>query len=151
MSTWLCIVRQAKSDHLFLYKKAHVPVPSLAYSPTSTSSNSIQILTTILPQYSDILSTMQFTQLLTLLVSVPFLVAANPVNLETSLNVGRSLLERRGGKDFCGSDLRSAGDSCTFGSAESEPHACGIKDRSVVVSLSRVFPGFDLVGGRTQR
>ncbi|KAJ4378238.1 hypothetical protein N0V86_005938 [Didymella sp. IMI 355093] len=74
---------------------------------------------------------MQFT-LITLLVSAPLLALANPVDLGTSSNVGRSL-ERRGGKDFCGSDLRAAGDSCTFGSDESEPHACGIKDRAVVL------------------
>jgi hypothetical protein len=93
---------------------------------------------------------MHFTQILTFAVAIPFMTGANPVNLGTSPNVGSSLLERRGGKDFCGSDLRSAGDLCTFGSAESEPHACGIKDRRAVVSLLSVFPGPDLVRERTQ-
>lgn len=74
-------------------------------------------------------------QVITLLAFVPFLAVANPVAFEESSLVGRSSLEARGGIDFCGSDLRAAGDSCTFGSTENDPHACGIKDRTVVVSL----------------
>jgi hypothetical protein len=78
---------------------------------------------------------MQITQILTLLSALPFLVAANPVAIEESSIFSRSSLERRGGIDFCGSDLRHVGDSCTFGSTKDDPHACGIKDRTVVVSL----------------
>lgn len=72
---------------------------------------------------------MQFTNILALVALAPFLATANPVGAEDM-----SALERRGGKDFCGSDLRSAGDACTFGGGENDPHACGIKDRAVVVS-----------------
>jgi hypothetical protein len=88
--------------------------------------------------YSNPSTNMQLTQALTLLAFVPFLAAANPVAVRDISLVGRSPLERRGGIDFCGSDLRSAGDSCMFGSSESDPHACGIKDRTVVVSVSKI-------------
>ena len=78
---------------------------------------------------------MQLTKYLSILAFVPFLAVANPLAVEDVSSVNRFPLEARGGIDFCGSDLRAAGDSCTFGGGESDPHACGIKDRAVVVSL----------------
>lgn len=81
---------------------------------------------------------MQLTQILNVLAFAPLLALANPVAVEYSSIVERSPLERRGGKYFCGRDLRAAGDPCIYGNAESEPHACGIKDRAVVVILSYI-------------
>ncbi|CAI9635728.1 unnamed protein product [Alternaria alternata] len=76
---------------------------------------------------------MQLTKYLSVLAFVPFLAVANPLAVEDVSSVNRFPLEARGGIDFCGSDLRAAGDSCTFGGGESDPHACGIKDRAVVL------------------
>jgi hypothetical protein len=84
---------------------------------------------------------MLFTQVLAVLAFAPFLAVASPVAIEDMSMVQRSTLERRGGIDFCGSDLRAAGDSCTFGSTEKDPHACGIKNRAAVVSLSKIQLG----------
>jgi hypothetical protein len=78
---------------------------------------------------------MQLTKYLSVLAFVPFMAGANPLAVEDVSSVNHFPLEARGGIDFCGSDLRAAGDSCTFGGGESDPHACGIKDRAVVVSL----------------
>ncbi|KAI4947661.1 hypothetical protein J4E91_006483 [Alternaria rosae] len=75
---------------------------------------------------------MQFTQIL-LLAIAPFMVAATPVDADGVTSVNSFPLEARGGKDFCGSDLRSAGAACTFGGGENDPHACGVKDRQVVL------------------
>lgn len=82
---------------------------------------------------------MQPTQAISFLALLPYLTGASPVAMEGISNSQRSALERRAGIDFRGSDYRAAGDSGTFDSSESDPHACGINDRSVVVSTSNVM------------
>jgi hypothetical protein len=83
---------------------------------------------------------MQFTQILSLLAIAPFLAVASPVDAEDFASVNRFPLEARGGIDFCGSDLRSAGGACTFGSGEKDPHACDFNNRQSVVSISNSEP-----------
>lgn len=72
---------------------------------------------------------MQFTQAFALLALAPFMAFANPVTIDRSHE-----LVRRGGIDYCGSNLKAVGGACSFGSSESEPHACDVNNETRVVS-----------------
>ncbi|CAI6331582.1 unnamed protein product [Periconia digitata] len=71
---------------------------------------------------------MQLTQIFSIITFVPFLALANPVAIDNS-----AILVRRGGKDFCGSDLKAVGQACSFGSSETQPHACDINNETHVL------------------